>query len=225
MDWAGCGGPMGQDLIIIGAGGHGREVLSVVVALADSGSVSYEVVGFAADDRPDGEGVARLERLGQRLLGTLEEVSSAHPGVGVVVAIGDPAARAEVTARASGLGLVLVPALVHPSVTVGLDVELAAGVVVQAGSQITTNVRVGVGVQINTACSVSHDVVLGDHVTLSPGCRLTGGVRVEDGAFFGTGAVVAPGVVVGRGARVGAGSVVLRDVPAGATVHGAPARG
>jgi UDP-2-acetamido-3-amino-2,3-dideoxy-glucuronate N-acetyltransferase len=47
---------------------------------------------------------------------------------------------------------------------------------------------------------------------------------VEDGASLGSGAVVLGGVRIGAGALVGAGAVVSRDVPAGATVAGVPAR-
>ena len=49
-------------------------------------------------------------------------------------------------------------------------------------------------------------------------------VVIEDGAWIGIGAIILKGVRVGAGARVAAGAVVTRDVPAGATFAGNPAR-
>jgi acetyltransferase-like isoleucine patch superfamily enzyme len=49
-------------------------------------------------------------------------------------------------------------------------------------------------------------------------------VVIEDDAWIGIGAIVLKGVRIGRGARIMPGAVVLRDVPAGATVAGNPAR-
>jgi sugar O-acyltransferase (sialic acid O-acetyltransferase NeuD family) len=218
---------MVRGLVIVGAGGHGREVLDVVEAVnaasvERSGEPVWRVLGFADDRLVVGEPLERLRRRGVEVVGTLDDVAGTEALV--VVAVGDPAVRRDLVERAGGLGLHLAPALVHPSATLGGDVALGAGVVVAAGSQLTTNVRVGTGAQVNVGCSISHDVTLGDHVTLSPGCRLTGGVTVEAGSFFGVGALVAPGVRVGAGARVGAGSVVLHDVAPGTTVHGTPAR-
>jgi serine O-acetyltransferase len=50
------------------------------------------------------------------------------------------------------------------------------------------------------------------------------GATIERDASIGTGAKVIGGVRIGAGAKVGANAVVLSDVPAGATVVGAPAR-
>jgi acetyltransferase-like isoleucine patch superfamily enzyme len=49
-------------------------------------------------------------------------------------------------------------------------------------------------------------------------------VVIEDDAWIGIGAIILKGVRIGQGARVAAGSVVTRDVPAGSTVAGNPAR-
>ena len=48
------------------------------------------------------------------------------------------------------------------------------------------------------------------------------GATIERGASIGTGAKVIGGVRIGAGATVGANAVVVDDVPAGATVVGAP---
>jgi serine acetyltransferase len=47
---------------------------------------------------------------------------------------------------------------------------------------------------------------------------------IEDGAFIGVDTMLRAPVRVGKGARTGAGAVVTRDVPAGKTAVGMPAR-
>jgi hypothetical protein len=71
--------------------------------------------------------------------------------------------------------------------------------------------------------------VIGDFVTFAPGVKCNGYVHIEDHAYIGTGAILRQGkpgdpLVIGRGAVVGMGAVVTKNVPAGVTVVGNPAR-
>ena len=53
---------------------------------------------------------------------------------------------------------------------------------------------------------------------------ISGAIVVQDRVWIGAGAIILPGVSIGAGANVAAGAVVTRDVPAGVTVAGVPAR-
>jgi len=204
---------MSADIVIVGAGGHGRETLDIVEA---SGG-EWRFAGFVDDGEVHAD---RLERRGASVV-ALDQLDPET--VRYVIGIGDPAARREVDGRMTEAGFEAA-VLVHPGATIGGDVTLAEGVVIAAGSHVTTNVAIGRHSQLNVGACVSHDCEVGGFVTLSPGVYINGECEIGDGAFFGTGAIVTPRTRVGAGAKIGAGAVVLSDVPDGATVIGVPAR-
>ena len=209
-------------LLIFGAGGFGREVASWAGRSQWRGR-GFEVVGFIDD------GAATPELNRRPVLG-LEAAAASHRGAAVIATVGDPKLRERLIGKSLEAGLVPSPPLLHPNVEYDREyVELGEGVVICAGSILTVNIVVEEHAQINLDCTVGHDAVIGAYSTLSPGVHISGNVTLERHTFIGTGAVTVNGVTgapltIGAGAIVGAGAVVTKDIPAGVTATGVPAR-
>lgn len=142
---------------------------------------------------------------------------------GAFVAIGTNAVRVQKGLDLGRLGFVLVT-VVHPSAVMGSEVTVGQGSVIMPGAILNAGTRVGDNAIVNTGVTVDHDCVLEEGCHISPGAHLSGGVVVGAEAHVGIGASVLPNVRIGPGAVVGAGAVVLRDIPAGQTWAGNPAR-
>lgn len=206
-------------IAIIGAGGHAREVLDIFDAL-NTRTPAYEVLGWLVEPAHGAAGTLVRER---PILGDIDWLAGRSADVQAVCALGDPALRRRLVERAGRYGARFATAI-HPQVVITRHVAIGAGVVIAAGSVLTSDIRLGEHVHINTGCTVAHDGVLGDYATLSPGTHVAGAVTIEDGACIGTGANLAPRVRVGAWSVVGAGCAVVSDVPANSTVVGVPGR-
>ncbi len=203
--------------MIVGAGGFGREVHDVVMALQAAGE-PFEFVGFLDDVTPDAD---LLARRGGTHAGPLSELSRMG-GCQYVVGIGSPVVRRSVVALASQHGLEAAT-LVHPSATLGGDVVLGPGTVVCSHASLTTNVRLGTHVHVNLNATIGHDAVLHGFVTVNPGANISGNVVLEEGVTMGTGSSIIQGCRVGARTTVGAGAAVVRDLPADIVAVGVPA--
>lgn len=99
---------------------------------------------------------------------------------------------------------------IHPGAVIGEDffIDHGAGVVIGETAEIGNNVLIYQGVVFGGTSSTKgkrHPTVCNDVV-------------------IGAGAILLGPIKIGNDAKVGAGSVVIRDVPAGKTVVGVPAR-
>lgn len=206
-----------RDLVIVGAGGHGRELLDVIEAV-NARTPTWRVLGFLDDGEPPLDRLARRE---VALLGGTDLLAGLDADY--VVGVGDGEVRGHIDDAASSSGH-QAAVLVHPTASTGGDIGLEPGVVLCAGARVTTNVRLGRHTHLNIGAVVSHDSRVGDYVTLSPGALVNGNVVLEDRVLLGTAAVVTPGRRIGAGTWVGAGAVVVDDLPAGVVAIGVPAR-
>jgi sugar O-acyltransferase (sialic acid O-acetyltransferase NeuD family) len=212
----GSGHQHADELVIIGAGGHAREVYDI--ARAVHGADRRLVRGFIADQPPSPDEAVLLDAPFLGGSGIIE-----HFDLDYVIGIGSPAVRSRF-ARLLTEHDRRAAVLVHPQASVGSNSELGPGVVLAPGARVTVDVRLGPHVHCNVNAVVSHDCRIGACTSISPGALLNGSVTVGERVFIGTGAIITPGRTVGDDAIIGAGAVVVDDVAPGVTVKGVPAR-
>lgn len=209
---------MRKRLVIFGAGGFGREVLQVVRDINEVAPV-WDCVGFLVDAKYAKEGMVQ----GLPVLGDITWLSR-NPDVWVVIGVGSPAAKREITQRIRSHYGNPFATLIHPRAWVGGQVSVGEGSILCAGSLITTDIGIGKHVHVNIGATIGHDAVLDDYVTLNPSVNVSGNVRLEEGVEVGTSSVLIPWVTVGSWSIIGAGSVVTKGLPPNITAVGTPAK-
>lgn len=212
---------MTAPFFIIGAGGFGREVFSIIEALVDCGSVPPPT-GFI-DDGPSLLDLDNVALLGSSVVGSVDDMIGRTDHFSAVLAIGSNSARRTIARRLSQ-SPVTFPVLVHPHATIGRGVRLAEGVIVAAGSRLSTNIQIGRHGHVDQNAVVGHDCNLEEFSRLNPQACVSGGVRIGRRALVGANATVLQGLDIGNDAVVGAGAVVTRAVASRVTVVGIPAR-
>jgi UDP-perosamine 4-acetyltransferase len=205
-----------MDIVLVGAGGHGRVVLDI---LRTAGI--HSPIGFIdADPELGGKSVGGLPVLGQ--INLLPKLRSQKVKC-AIISIGDNHARRSYAKKLLDYGFDLVN-VIHPGSRISSTARLGRNIVVAAGAVISTDAVIGDSVIVNTSAVVDHECQIGEAVHICPGAILAGRIRVGDETFLGLGCNIIQCLNIGAGATVGAGAVVIRDVPDGATVVGVPAK-
>ncbi len=208
---------------LIGAGGHGREVMPMLRStLRDEIAAGGVELVFVV------EGTYSTAEVNGYPVITLAEFYKLPNPKKFNVAIADSRVRARIADNC--LSHQIDPFSIVAGGAVILDNnELGIGCMISTHTVVTSNVRIGRFFQANCLCNIAHDCVIGDYVTFGPGVRCNGHVFIEDHAYIGSGAIIKPGtknkpMVIGEGAVIGMGAVVTRSVPPYTTVVGNPAR-
>jgi len=204
-------------LVIIGAGGFGRETLAWAEQSVQFG-VEWTIKGLI-DDNPD---ALTGKNTPGRYLGKISDYQPAADEV-FVCAIGVPGLKRKCSELIASRGGRFTQ-LFHRTAVLGHNVECAEGVILCPYAVASANNRLGRGVAINLHASVDHDANVGDWSQINCHCDLTAAVQVGSEVFLGSRVSVIPNVKIGDRAYIGAGTVVLRDVPPGWKMVGMPAR-
>lgn len=205
-----------KDIVIIGAGGFGREVAWLIEEI-NKIKKKWNLIGFIDD-----EIIFQDERInGYPVVGNIEWLKQQE--LYVVNAIGDPIIKKNIMAKLKN-SKNKYPVLIHPNVIYSERISFGEGTIVCAGNILTVNIEIGKHVIINLDCTIGHDVVLKDYVTVLPSVNISGAVTVEECVSIGTGSAIIQGITIGKNSIVGAGAVVVKDLPENCTAVGSPAK-
>ena len=187
-----------KHLVIVGAGGFGREMFGTAREAVGFGS-EFDIKGFL-DAKPTAlDGFAGYPPI----VGSPDSYVPAEDDV-FITALGSIASRRHCVEALEKKGAKFI-SIVHKTATIG------------------PNVVVGEGSFIAPHVSLTVDIAVGRHVSVFHSSSVGGAVKVGEGAVIYPGSVVAPRRKIGADAVVGAGSAVFVDVDPGVTVLGNPA--
>jgi sugar O-acyltransferase (sialic acid O-acetyltransferase NeuD family) len=209
----------GKKVVIIGAGGHAREVLDILLACRANGH-DIQPLGFV-DENPDNHGQT-LD--GFPVLGDLRWFEGVDRGdIEVICAVGTPQVCRKLARQAQALGLRFASAI-SPQACISPHARIGQGVMIFPNVIVNTGAMIGDHVILNVAATISHDTVVGDFCNINPGVHLAGNVTVGEGCYIGMGANVIQGINIGPWSIIGTGAAVIRDIPPHVTAVGVPAR-
>jgi sugar O-acyltransferase (sialic acid O-acetyltransferase NeuD family) len=210
----------GGDLVLIGAGGFGRETAQAVHALNTQGA-TWRLLGYLDDD-PARHGTV-ID--GTTVLGGRDRIGHL-PLASFVVCTGRPGdyvSRLRIV-RELDLPRERYATIIHPSASVSASSSIGPGSVLLANVTLTAAVQVGAHVAIMPQATLTHDDIIEDFATIASGVLLGGGAQIRSGAYVGAGAVIGEGRIVGEFSLVGMGAVVTHNVPPCEVWVGVPAR-
>lgn len=191
---------MKNNLIIIGASGHGK----VVAEIAERVNC-YECIYFI-DDYSQEDSFNSYT-----ILGDSTKIREFRDNAEFFVAIGDNDVR-----KSKYNYLIMegcsIATLIDPNAIISNSASIGIGTVLMPGAIVNSGTTIGEGSIINTKVSIDHDCVIGAYNHLSPGTTLAGTVKTGENVWIGSGTTVINNITISHDIVIGAGALVIRDI-------------
>lgn len=207
-----------KDLVIIGAGGFGREVAWLVERINSKEKI-WNLKGFIDDQQPIGTKVNQYT-----VIGTTESIKQSEKDMYVICAVGNAKTRKKIIQSLENTKAIHFATIIDPAVIYSNEITIGEGSILCAGTILTTNITIGKHVIINLDCTVGHDAIIEDYCTLYPSVNVSGMTIIGEESEIGTGVNIIQGKTIARNVIVGAGSVIVKDLLEYGTYVGIPAQ-
>jgi sugar O-acyltransferase (sialic acid O-acetyltransferase NeuD family) len=207
------------DIIIVGAGGFGREVRQWARQLLVG--PNYHFRGFIDDDPDIDESI-----LGSRVLGSIRSSKNQYDiqnSDRFIYAIGNVDNKRSIVEGLQQRGAKFI-SLIHPTAVIAETATLGEGVVVCPFALVSDRAVISDFAMINFYASCAHDTQVGKYAILSPYATLNGYVELEDEVFLGTHATVTASCKIGCRTKISANSLAMADIPSNSIVFGVPGK-
>lgn len=207
-----------EDIIIIGAGGFGRELKCLIddINNFDNG-IYYNILGFVDDNIECNTKIHEYN-----VLGNIDYIFSLKEKPSLVFGIGSPKIKEIISKKFKNYKF---PTIIHPAISVKRkNIDIGKGCIICQGSILTCDIILSEFVTINLSCTIGHDTVVGKYSSLMPAVNLSGEVDVKKGVFIGTGVKIINQLIIGSDTIVGAGAIVSKSLPSNCTAVGIPAK-
>jgi sugar O-acyltransferase (sialic acid O-acetyltransferase NeuD family) len=208
-----------EDTVIIGAGGFGREVKTIIDRI-NHYKPTFNLLGFY-DDNTDLEQTIN----GLPYLGKLDDLIECQNTLSIVLGIGDPGIKEKIIARISKIENFNYPNIIDPSAILGSDqIKFGKGNIICAGVIITCNIELENFITLNLVCTIGHNSIIKSYSSLMPSVNVSGEVLIHKKVYIGTGAKIINLIEIGENTIIGAGAVVAKSLPSNCTAVGIPAK-
>jgi sugar O-acyltransferase (sialic acid O-acetyltransferase NeuD family) len=206
-----------KNIVIVGAGGVGRET-SLIIQQINELKSTWNLIGFIDDDVNSWGNVIN----GYPVIGGMDSLEKLSLDTYVVVAIANYKVKKRIVNKINNR--FKFATIVHPKVYIHDYINIGEGTLIYEGAILTTNIKVGNHVIISPKCGIGHDSIIKDYVSLLWNVNISGNDIIEEGVMMGSASTVIQGKRIGKGSTVGAGAVVIDNIDSYSTVVGVPAK-
>lgn len=206
-----------KDIVIIGAGGFGREVEWLIERI-NKINKEWNILGFVDDNIEKNMSVGN-----SKVIYNINDLININRELNVVIAIGNAKIRKLLFDKLKNNININFPNLIDPSVIVE-NINIGKGNIICAGTIITVNVKIKDFTIINLDCTIGHDDIINEFVTIYPSVNVSGNVEIGEGTEVGTGTQIIQGKTICNNCVIGAGAVVVKNIEEEGTYVGVPAR-